>query len=184
MSESGESRKINLKEYTMANKISDAQIGELLYGKVSQCDDIKSVTPNPKMGIASITGKFYSYTVEHKHEKIFVRPKMNYNMSVILSAFSIPFALWIVYTFDFDKPFQSYALPLALLLLSYGISWFIGYTFGDKEQKSILSYIYNILNEDPPNKTVRNTKSLGTNKLLAIIPFIVGIAILVLFFVL
>jgi len=183
MSESGGSKKVNLKEYPMTNQISDAQIGELLYSKVSQCSDIKSVTPNPKIGIASISGKFYNYIVEHKHEKIFVRPKMNYNMSVLLSAFSIPFALWIVYTFDFDVPFKTYALPLALLLISYGISWFIGYTFGDKEQKSILSYIYNILNAEPTDKPVKNAKSLGTNKLLAIIPFLVGIAVLVLFFI-
>ncbi|MCL2819267.1 MAG: hypothetical protein FWD38_00325 [Oscillospiraceae bacterium] len=184
MSDSGGSKKINLKEYAMASQISDAQIGELLYGKVSQCSDIKSVTPNPTIGIASIIGKFYNFTVEHKHEKIFVRPKMNYNMSVILSMFSIPFALWIVYTFDFSVPFKNYALPLALLLISYGISWFIGYTLGDIEQKSILSYIYNILNNDPPDKTVKNTKTLGTNKLLAILPFLAGIIVLVLFFVL
>jgi len=182
MNESG--RKKDLKKYTAPENVSDTHINELLYSKVSQCPDIKSVTPNPEIGIASITGKFYTYTVEHKHENIHVRPKINYGVSVILSLFSLPFALWIVYTFDWTVPFKTYALPLSLLLISFGISWLIGYTLGDKEQKSILTYIYNILMNNSADAPVDNIKSLGTNKLQAIIPLIVGIAVLVLFFVL
>jgi len=184
MSGANKQYKVNLKEYAAPNQVSDAQINELLYSKVSQCSDIKSVTPNPKLGIASITGTYYTYTVEHKHEKIHVSPKINYGVSVILSAFSIPFALWFVYAFDWDVPFKNYAIPLALLLISFGVAWFIGYTLGDKEQKSILSYIYNILGNNAPGAPVENAKSLGANKLLAIIPFIAGIVVFVLFFML
>ena len=177
-------RKVDLKKYAAPGNVSDTQINELLYGKVSQCSDIKSVTPNPEIGIASITGKYYNYTVEHKHDNIHVRSKINYGISVILSLFSIPFALWIVYTFDFSVPFKGYALPLSLLLISFGISWLVGYTLGDKEQKSILTYIYNILMNNSANAPVENAKSIGANKLQAIIPLIAGLVVLVLFFVL
>jgi len=178
------SQKIDLKAYTISNEISDTQTNELIYSKVSQCADIKSVTPNPSVGIASLTGRFYKYIIEHKHEKIHVRPKINYGISVVLSAFSLPFALWFMYAFDWVAPFKQYAIPLSLLLISFGVVWFIGYTLGDKEQKSILSYIYNVLTGNPANKQLENTKSVGANKLLAIIPFLIGIALLVLFFVL
>jgi len=181
MSVTGE-RKIDLKVYPAPEMVSDTQINELLYSKVSSCPDIKSVTPNPKIGIAAITGKFNNYTVEHKHDQIHVRPKINYGISVILSAFSIPFALWFVYAFDFVS-FATYALPLAFLLISFGIAWFVGYTLGDKEQKVILSYIYNILKERPVDSPVENAKGVGGNKLLAIVPFIIGIFVIVMFFV-
>jgi len=180
---SNANKKIDLKEYTVPNEISDTQTNELIYSKVSQCTDIKSVTPNPDVGIASLTGKFYKYTVEHKHGKIHVRPKINYGISVVLSAFSIPFALWFVYVFDWLVPFKQYALPLSLLLISFGVVWFIGYTLGDKEQKSILSYIYNVLTGNPANAQIEHAKGVGANKLLAIIPFILGLVVLVLFFV-
>jgi len=177
-------RKINLKEYAQTNNVSDSQLVELLYSKVSQCSQISSVTPNPKVGIASIIGKFNNYSVEHKHEKIFVRAKVNYGISVLLSAFSVPFALWFVSVFDFDVLFSDYALPLSFLLISFGIAWLIGYILGDKEQVSILSYIYNILNEKPANSPVNNAKSIGANKILAIVPLIAGVVVLVLHFVL
>ena len=180
---SNANHKIDLKEYSVPNEISDTQTNELIYSKVSQCADIKSVTPNPDIGIASLTGKFYKYIVEHKHGKIHVRPKMNYGTSVVLSLFSLPFALWFMYAFDWLKPFNEYAIPLSLLLLSFGVVWFIGYTLGDKEQVSILSYIYNILTGNPANTPVEHAKGVGANKLMAIIPFILGILVLVLFFV-
>ena len=176
--------RINLKVYPAPDMVSDAQINELLYSKVSHCPDIKSVTPNPKIGIAAIIGKYNNYTVEHKHEKIHVSPKINYGTSVVLSAFSVPFAVWFGYAFDWLEPFSAYALPLAFLLISFGVAWFIGYTLGDKEQITILSYIYNILKERPADSPITNAKGVGGNKLIAIIPFIIGIAVIVLFFVL
>jgi len=178
-----ETRKIDLIKYAAPDNISDTQINELLYSKVSQCSDIKSVTPNPEIGIASISGKYYTYTVEHKHDNVHVRPKMNYGISVILSAFSIPFALWYVYTFDWTVPFKNYAIPLSLIFISFGISWFIGYTLGDKEKMSILSYIYNILKNRSADAPVENAKGVGGNKLLALLSLLAGIVILVLFFV-
>jgi len=174
--------KIDLKLFSAPVQVSDAQISELLYGKVAQCPDIKSLTPNPKVGIASLSGKFNNYIVEHKHGKIHVKPKMNYGISVILSAFSIPFALWFVSAFDFSVPFSNWALPLALIFISYGISWFVGFTLGDKEQKTILSFIYNILTNNPANDPVRNAKSIGANKMMALVSLLAGAAVLVLRF--
>jgi len=173
---------VNLKDFPAPNEITDTQTNELINGKVSQCPDIKSVTPNPDIGIASLTGKFFNYTIEHKHGNIHVRPKINYGISVVLSSFTIPFALWFVYTFDFDVPFANYAIPLSLIFISFAITWMIGYTLGDKEQKSILSYIYNILNGRPADAPIERAKSVGINKLWPIICFIIGIAILVIFF--
>jgi len=184
MGESNGKQKVDLKEYTAPGEVSDTQISELIYGKVSQCPDIKSVTPNPEIGIASLTGKYYSYIVEHKHEKIHVRSKINYGVSVVLSAFSIPFALWFVYTFDWTVPFNTYAIPLSLLLISFGIAWLAGYTLGDKEQKSVLSYIYNVLKQRSVDAPIKNARGIGANKLLAIIPLLIGIVVLVLYFVL
>jgi len=174
--------KIDLKLFSAPVQISDAQISELLYSKVSQCADIKSVTPNPKVGIASLTGKFCNYIVEHKHGSIHVKTKMNYGMSVVLSAISIPFALWFVNAFDFSVHFSSYAIPLSLIFLSYGISWFVGFTLGDKEQKSILSFIYNILTNNPATDPVRNARGVGANKMMALVSLLAGIAVLVLNF--
>jgi len=172
--------KIDLKLFSAPVELSDVQISELLYSKVAGCPDIKSLTPNPKIGIASLSGKFNNYIVEHKHGKIHVKPKMNYGISVILSAFSIPFALWFVNAFDFLVPFSKYAIPLALIFISYGISWFVGFTLGDKEQKSILSFIYNILTNNPANEPVRNAKSVGANKMMALVSLLAGIVVLVL----
>ncbi|MCL2627909.1 MAG: hypothetical protein FWD44_04330 [Oscillospiraceae bacterium] len=172
--------KIDLKLFSAPVQVTDTQIGELLYSKVAGCPDIKSVTPNPKIGIALLSGKYNNYTVEHKHGKIHVKPKINYAMSVLLSAFSIPFALWLTYTFDFDKPFSDYALPLALLFLSFGIAWLVGYTLGDKEQKTILSYIYNTLTKNPTDEPVKNAKSVSANKMVALLPILIGVALLVL----
>jgi len=176
-------RRINLKEYAAPEHLSDAQISEIIYSKVSQCPAIKSVAPNPRIGIAKITGKYCNYPVEHKHGRIHVRPKVNYGISVILSAFSLPFALWFVNAFDIYAPFKNYILPFSLILISFGAAWLVGYILGDKEQKTILSYIYNILRNIAPGTNVRNTKGLGTNMLVAIVPFVAGIAFLALYFV-
>jgi len=183
MSTSGENHKINLKDYPAPSGVSDSQTVELINGKVSQCPAIKGVTPNPDLGLALLKGSYYNYTVEHKRERIHIKPKINYGFSVILSAFSVPFAVWFGYAMDFTQPFTSFALPLSLLLISFGIAWFIGYTLGDKEQKVILTYIYNVLNGKSANASVENAKGIGANKLGAIIPLILGIAALVAFFV-
>jgi len=177
--------KIDLKLFSAPVQVTDTQINELLYSKVSQCAEIKSVTPNPKVGIASLTGKFNNYIVEHKHGKIHVKTKMNYGMSVVLSALSIPFALWFVSAFDFSVHFSKYAIPLSLIFISYGISWFVGLSYGDKEQKSILTFIYNILSNNPATEPVRNARGVGANRMVPLLALLAGILVLVLrFFVL
>ena len=174
--------KINLKDYPAPAGLSDAQATEMINSKIAQCPEIKSAKTNPDIGIASVKGKYNNYTVEHKYDKIRVNVKMNYGVSVILSALCAPFAVWFGYAFDFSKPYTGYALPLALLLISFGVFWFYGYTEGDKEQKIVLKYIYNVLNNQSTSTLLDNTKSVGANKLIAIVPFILGVVVLVTFF--
>jgi len=176
--------KLDLKDYPVPNGISDTQASEMIISRVTQCPDVKKITPNPGIGIVSLKSTFNHYTVEHKHERIRIRPKFNFGLSVILAACCTPFAFWFGYVFDWTVPFTTYALPLALLLIAFGAAWLVGFILGDNEQRRILKFIYRVLNGISPDEPVKHTKGLGSNKLIALIPLALGILVLVLFFLL
>jgi len=175
---------INLKEYEAPAGVSDSQAAERIMSNSAKCPEVKRATPNPDLGIAGLRGKLNNYIIEHKHNKIHIKAKEIYVVSVIKAAILSPLALWFGYTFGSDPGFnfKSFALPLSLLLIAWGIVWSIGYVFSNKEQKTILSFIYNVINGNPADAEIENAKFSGTNLLWAIIPFLAGIAVLVLYF--
>lgn len=177
--------KINLRVYEAPNNVDDTQAAELIMQNAAKCEEIKHVAPNPDMGIAELKGKFYKYIIEHKHGKIHVKTKFDYLLSMILAFICMPFALWFGYAFGRSDilAFKDFGLPLAILLIVWGIVWTIAYALGGKEQNTILTYIYNTLCGNPLN-TENEAKNAGTSSIIiGLIPLLIGIVILILYLV-
>ena len=176
---------VNLRDYPAPSGVNDTQAGELIMSNAAKCPEIKHVAPNPNFGIAELKGKYYTYIVEHKREKISVKSKFDTLLSMILAAISTPFALWFGYAFGRADiiAFKDFGLPLALLLISWGIVWTIAYVSAGKEAKKILSFVYNVVNGNPVDSEVEHAGGVSSSTLIGIVPLLIGIVVLIAFLV-
>jgi len=179
------STQLNLKEFSAPENINDTQAAELIMSNAAKCPTVKHVAPNPELGIAELKGKIFKYIVEHKRGKIHVKTKMDYLLSVVLAMICSPFAVWFGYAFGRADitDFKAYLLPLALLLIAWGIIWTIAAILGKNEQKNILSYIYNVINGKTPTAEVPSAKGVSSNILVGVLPLLGGIVVLIINFV-
>jgi len=173
---------VNYKNYKISNAMTHEQANNLIIQNAAKCPEIKKVTPNAANGNVIAYGRFYSYTVNIKNSAVHIKTKFDYSISVILALFCLPFALWFAYVVDVtDFDFKRMALPLGLLLFTYGVVFSIGYLKGNREQKAVLPYIHDtlagILEKSPK-------MGASTDLFLALIVGLVGIIILIIRFIL
>jgi len=110
-----------------------------------------------------------------------VKTKFDHTIAMILAFVCAPFALWYMYVMDAsDFSFGKLALPLGLLLITWGIVWTIAYLLGSKEQKTILPYIHDTL-----SGILEKSPKMGMSPatILSLVLGLAGVAILVIHFV-
>ena len=172
---------VNYKNYRISSDISHAQANNLIIQNASKCPQIKKVTPTAANDNVVAYGKFYSYTVIIKKSTVRLKTKFDYTLAMLLAFLCTPFALWFAYEMDItDFDFTKLALPLGLLLLTYGIVFSIAYLLGNREQRAVLPFIHDtlagVLEKSP--KT-----GMSTDLVLALLVGVVGIVILVIHFI-
>jgi len=172
---------VNYKSYKIPSSITHEHANNLIIQNAAKCPEIKKVTPTAANNNVVAYGKFYSYTVNIKDSAVHIKTKFDHALSMMLAFCSLPFALWFAYEVDVtDLDFTRLALPLGLLLLSYGIVFSVAYMMGNREQKAILPYIHDIMAgilEKSPKM------GISSNLLTSILAGIAGIIILVIRFV-
>jgi len=172
---------VNYKNYKIPGEMTHAQANNLIIQNAAKCTEIKKVTPTAANDNVIAYGKFYSYTVKIKNSTVKVKTKFNHALAMILAFLCTPFALWFAYEMDVtDFDFGKLALPLGLLLLTYGVVFSIAYLLGNREQKAILPYIHDTLSgilEKSPKM------GMSTDLVLALAVGLLGIVILVIHFV-
>jgi len=137
---------VNYKNYKISNELTHEQANNLIIQNAVKCPEIKKVTPTAANDTVVAYGKYYSYTVNIKNSTVRLKTKFNYTLAMFLAFLCTPFALWFAYEMDVtDFDFTKLALPLGLLLLTYGIVFSIAYLLGNREQKVILPYIHDTL---------------------------------------
>jgi len=137
---------VNYKNYKISNALTHEQANNLIIQNAVKCPEIKKVTPTAANDNVVAFGKYYSYTVNVKNSTVRLKTKFNYTLAMFLAFLCTPFALWFAYEMDVtDFDFTKLALPLGLLLLTYGIVFSIAYLLGNREQKVILPYIHDTL---------------------------------------
>ena len=172
---------VNYKKYNISNALTHEQANSLIIQNAAKCPDIKKITPTGANNNVIAYGKFYNYTVKIVNATVSVKIKFDYMLSMILALLCTPFALWFAYEVDVtDFDLRKIALPLGALLLTYGIVFSIAYLKGNREQKAILPYIHDtlagILEKSPK-------MGMSTNLLLSLLVGLIGIIVLVLYFV-
>ena len=137
---------VNYKNYKISNAITHEQANNLIIQNAIKCPEIKKVTPTAANNNVIAYGKYYSYAVNIKNSTVRVKTKFDRTIAMFLAFLCTPFALWFAYELDItDFNIPKLALPLGLLLLTYGIIFSVAYILGNREQRAVLPYIHDIL---------------------------------------
>jgi len=171
---------VNYKNYKIPGSITHSQANNLIIQNAAKCPEIKKVTPTAANDNVVAYGKFYSYSVNIENAAVRIKTKFDYMQAMILAFLCMPFALWFSYEVDVtDFDFTKIALPLGLLLLTYGIVFSIAYLLGNREQKKILPFIHDtlagILEKSPK-------MGMSSDLIIALIISLLGIVFLVIRF--
>jgi len=172
---------VNYKNYKIPGAITHTQANNLILQNAKNCPEIKKMTPTAANDNVVAYGKFYSYTVNIENATVRIKTKFDYMLATILAFLCMPFALWFAYEVDAtDFDFTKIALPLGLLLLTYGVVFSIAYLLGNREQKVILPFIHDTL-----AGILEKSSKMGMTPdlILALIVGLLGIVILVIRFI-
>ena len=172
---------VNYKNYKISNAMTHEQANNLIIQNAAKCPEIKKVTPTAANDNVTAYGKFYRYAVNIENSTVRIKTKFDHTIAMFLAFLCMPFALWFAHEMDVtDFDFSKLALPLGLLLLTYGIVFSIGYILGNKEQKAVLPYIHDtlagILEKSPK-------MGMSTDLLISLAIGILGVVVLVLRFI-
>ena len=171
---------VNYKNYKISSAITHEQANNQIIQNAKKCPEIKKVTPTAANNNVAAYGKYYSYTVNIQNSAVRVKTKFNHSLAMILAFLCTPFALWFAYEVDVtDFDFSRLALPMGLLLLTYGIIFSVAYILGNREQKAVLPYIHDtlagILEKSPK-------MGMSADLVMALAVGIVGVIILIIRF--
>ena len=137
---------VNYKNYKIPNAITHEQANNMIIQNAKKCPEIKKVTPTAANNNVIAYGKYYSYAVNIKNSAVHVKTKFDHTIAMFLALICTPFALWFAYQVDVtDFNFTKIALPMGLLLITYGIIFSIAYMLGNREQKAVLPYIHDTM---------------------------------------
>ena len=176
----------HFRKFDIPAHMTDAEAYSELTANAANCHAIKSIAVRQGDDEPVLSGNWYKYTVDVKDKTVHVKPKMDTSKSMILTMICLPFALWVVWGVQdmFTDFLRQAALPVAALFIAFGIIYAIAYSFGGKEQKAVLPFIYNTLHKNTAENAVHTGNTgMFSSYFSAAASLILGIVILILHFV-
>ena len=177
---------VNLRKYKLPSAMTDAEAYSILTENAANCPQVKTIAARAEDNEPVLNGSWYKYLVEVNNDHVHIKPKLDTSRQMILTMICLPFALWFVWGVQATGSdfFRAAALPVASMFISFGIIFLIAYILGDKEQKSVLPFIYSTLNRESAEKgSVSGKTGMSASYFSVIAALIIGIVILILHFV-